>query len=177
MTDGTEIATPVTMLPDERVFRAHLAGGAFRQGEMRKCWRLIAIDWPVVIIAVATAIRPEAPAEYAFRFDCANYPNDPPTARLWDAEADKPLPFSRWPYGTDPAGRTDRFSLAFNPGWNNGATMYLPCDRSAIIGHDTWRLQHPDMIWTPNKDITFYLEILHDYLHSKHYQGAHRPAT
>ena len=170
-------APPALMLPDERVLRAHLAGGGFRQGESRKRWHLIAVNWPAVIIAVSAAARSSAPDEYAFRFDCTNYPNDAPTARLWDAEGNTPLPFNQWPHGTDPTGRTDRFSLAFNPGWNGGAAMYLPCDRCAIVGHDAWRQQHPDMIWTPQKDITFYLEILHDYLRSKYYQGAHRPAA
>jgi hypothetical protein len=153
------------MLPDERVFRAHIERGTFQSGAARGKWRLITIAWPHVVIEVRAAPRAGAPAEYAFRFECSNYPQSPPTAQPWDPDAAAPLPHARWP-----AGRT-RVALAFNPGWLGGQCLYLPCDRLSIAGHDGWRTEHPALLWSPSADITHYLGILHDYLNSSDYTG------
>ena len=150
--------------PDERVLRAHLEAGPFQLGTACGRWRLIRIAWPYVWIAVAAAPRENAPAEYSFRFDCTQYPQAAPTAAPWDPMHDRALPADDWP------GGTGRVADAFNPGWN-AAAIYLPCDRIALQGHDGWRTQHPHLLWTAAKDITHYLKILDDYLHSPHYTG------
>ena len=157
-------ATNVTH-PDERVFRVHLEGGPFQSGIDRGRWRLIAITWPCVVIAVSAAVREGAPAEYALRFDCGNYPNVAPTARFWDAENDRPLPLGQRPWGTG------RVALAFRIDWKGDRCLYLPCDREALSGHDGWRTQYPWMIWHASSDITLYLWILYDLLHSRDYTG------
>ena len=155
-----------SMTPDERVFRAHLGGGAFRSGEARGRWRLISVNWPKAVVAVHAASRCGAPDEYAFQFDLSGYPNQAPTCMLWDSAKGTPLPPADWPAGT--AG--SRIAHAFNPSWRKNA-VYLPCDRQALQGHDQWRTQHRSLLWSPSKDITFFLGILHDLLDSESYTG------
>ena len=151
--------------PDERVFRYHVDGGAFQSGVDRGRWRLIGIAWPYACISVAAATRSQAPDEFAFRFQLDNYPTSAPIARCWDIELDAPLEYSRRPWGTG------RVQMAFRTDFRGDSCLYLPCDRLALEGHDGWRTQHPSMIWTPSSDITLYLRILNDLLHSRDYTG------
>lgn len=160
----TEAPGPV-QTPDERTFREHIKGGAFRRGQVRGRWRLIRVDWPHAVIAVSAAPRAGSPNEYGFRFELTNYPQSPPTAQPWDLERDRPLETTRWPTGRS------RLAGAFNPGWNSQA-LYLPCDRLAIAGHDGWVAQHPSLIWKSTGDITQYLFIIHELLNSGDYTGA-----
>jgi hypothetical protein len=153
------------MKPDEQVFRAHLEMGPFLSGVDRGRWRLLNIAWPYVVIAVTAAVRPQGPKEYAFRFELSNYPQAPPTAQPWNEMNNSPLEHPKWP-----AGRS-RIPKAFNPGWQSGQCLYLPCDRIAIVGHDGWRTQHPSMIWQSDGDITQYLRIIYDLLNSSDYTG------
>lgn len=156
----------MTMLtPDERVFRDHLEAGPFQSGVDRGRWRLISLNWSYAVIAVRAAERPNAPNEFFFRFELSNYPTVPPTAQPWNCETNAPLEFNEWITGSD------RIQFAFNPNWKNGSCLYLPCDRQSIEGHDTWIHQHPEMIWSPNGDITQYLKIIYDLLNSKDYTG------
>jgi hypothetical protein len=72
------------MMPDESTFRAHLAGPRFQSGVDRGWWRLVSVDWPHALIAVAAAERAGGPAEFALRFELAGYPVVAPTAAPWD---------------------------------------------------------------------------------------------
>jgi hypothetical protein len=153
------------MQPDEQVFRSHIKAGPFQSGVDRGRWRLLSIEWPYALIAMRAAARESAPDEYAFRFECSNYPQTGPTAQLWNVERGQPLEQRCWPTGRG------RVQHAFNPAWNSGQCLYLPCDRLAIVGHDVWRNQHPTMIWSSASNITLYLRIVHDLLHSSEYTG------
>lgn len=153
------------MLPDEQIFRRHIEEGPFQSGVDRGRWRLHSIAWPYAFIAIRAAPREHAPDEYVFRFECSNYPQVAPTAQPWNVEQGMPLEQRNWPTGRG------RVQFAFNPGWNNGQCLYLPCDRLSIVGHDPWRNQHPSMIWLPTSTITLYLRIVHDLLTSNDYTG------
>jgi hypothetical protein len=50
-------------------------------------------------------------------------------------------------------------------------TLYLPCDRLSIEGHDAWRTQYPAMNWISTSDITLYLGIVYELLNSSDYTG------
>lgn len=154
-----------TMHSDERVFHAHLDRGAFQSGVDRGRWRLVSIHWPHAVIAVNAAERSNAPTEYAFRFELSDYPTSLPTAQPWDEDKSSPLLRAYWP------GGNGRIPPAFNPDWKGGSCLYLPCDRYSMEGHEPWRQQHPEMIWDPSKDITHYLRIIYDLLHSEDYTG------
>src|SRR5687768_11041357 len=100
----------VSLSPDEQVLRLHLQSGRFRSGEASGRWRLVSLKWPHLVIGVRAADG----VEYAFRFECSNYPRSPVTAQPWDLDPDVPLTVSRWPTGRS------RVPLAFNPGWKDG---------------------------------------------------------
>lgn len=154
------------LTPDERVFREHLEAGPFQSGVDRERWRLISVDWSHAVLAVSAAQRPNAPEEYFFRFELSNYPAVPPTAQPWNSEKNAPLEVDKWASGDG------RVSLAFNSGYKGGTCLYLPCDREAFDqGHQNWIHQHPEMIWSPDGDITQYLRIIYDLLNSKDYTG------
>ena len=147
------------MAPDEKALQADLESGRFLAGETRRRWRLISLQWPMVQIAVVA--RDEH--EYVLRFDCSGYPQNPPTARLWDSVRNVPLEVALWPKGGG------RIAAVFRSDWKGGVALYLPCDRTAIEGHDGWRTEHPSKIWNPSRGITQYLEIVHELLQSRDY--------
>lgn len=151
--------------PDELTFRQHLVRGAFQDGLDRGRWRLVSVEWPVAIITVTPATREGGPDECFLRFDLTNYPASSPTAVPWNVETNTKLEFRSWPSGGQ------RVNAAFNPGWQSGVAIYIPCDRLAIAGHDQWPVLYPDMIWKPTSDITHYLRIVYELLNSKDYSG------
>lgn len=146
--------------PDERAMRADVVKAAFRLGEMQGRWRLLTVAWPFVQITVTA--RDER--TFTLRFNCAGYPEVPPTATLWDPVVDKQLGFDRWP-----RSRGGRVAAVFNPGWKNGSALYLPCDRESFVGHDAWRTQLPSKIWRPREGVIQYLELVHELLNCRDY--------
>ena len=156
------------MNPDEKVFRGDIEKGPFQSGLDLRRWRLLSIEWPYAFLSVHAASRRKSPDEYAFRFECSNYPQAAPTAQPWDVSQSIPLELDDWPTGRS------RVPLAFNPSWKNGQCLYLPCDRLSLEGHDVWRAQHPSMIWSTTSDITHYLRIVYELLNSNDYTGTRR---
>ncbi len=152
------------MLPDEAALKRFLDGPVFLQGQDRGRWRLVEHAWPYAIIAVSATQRERAASEYVFRFECTNYPQDAPTGCPWDFAAGAVLPPPMWP------GGTERVARAFNPGWNAQA-LYLPCDRQAIAGHDVWLNDSQSWAWNPTRDLSLYLRVLDELLHSRDYSG------
>jgi hypothetical protein len=155
--------------PDEALLDCDLASAAFRCGVLEGRWKLLHRAWPHVVIAVSAASRPNAPEEYAFRFECAGYRRAPVTACPWDPKTGALLAFPRWP-----TGRSLVPSI-FRPAWKNGSCLYLPCDRLSIEGHGNWAATHPARLWDPERGIICYLEQLYDLLHSQDYTGTVGP--
>lgn len=141
------------MKPDERAFREHLNLGRFLAGVDAAMWRLVSLDWPNAMIAVAAA---GGVSEVGLRFTLDGYPHMLPTAAPWDLDQDRPLDPSRWPQGR-------RASKIFNPGWNAGA-LYFPMDRMALLGHEAWLTQFPGAAWDPRGGITQYLLLIYTVL-------------
>jgi hypothetical protein len=146
--------------PDERALRADLDKPAFRLGRAEARWRLLAIAWPFVLVAVTARDG----REFVLRFNCSGYPNTAPTAGLWDHRRNTVLDPSLWP-----RGRGGRVSSVFRKNWKMGTALYLPCDRESFAGHDNWRAEHPAKIWAPSIGITHYLEIVHELLACRDY--------
>jgi len=155
----------VTVPPDRLLLEEDLAAPEFRCGEFEGRWRLVTIHWPYVVVAVSAAERPNAPAEYGFRFECSGYRQTAPTAQPWDLEANGALPVARWP-----TGRHILPSI-FRPEWRNGTCLYLPCDRFSIEGHPDWHHQHPSRLWQPARGIVCYLEQIYELLNQSDYTG------
>jgi hypothetical protein len=157
------------MLPDERTFRRHLAAGPFQVGVDRGDWRLLSVEWPYAVIAVAAPPRPGAPDEIALRFELSGYPQRAPTAQPWDIAANATLADALWPIG-------GQASEVFNPGWRRDA-LYIPCDHVALEGHDAWLTQHQPYLWHASRDISHYLRVVRDVLHDPGYAGVRQQAA
>ena len=153
------------MTLDEQVLREHIEDGPFQSGVDLGKWKLISIDWPHVYIDIKAMHHEEWPSFYCFQFECSNYPVAGVTARPWDVGKNQPLDVQKWP------GGKNRLPKVFNPGWNGGQCLYLPCDRIAINGHTDWPSKHPHLIWKTNSDITLYLDAVYELLNSSDYTG------
>lgn len=151
--------------PDRALLEQDLAAPEFRCGEIEGRWRRVAICWPHVILAVSAPVRPGAPVEFGFRFECTGYRQNPVIGQPWDIDQSRPLPAARWPTGPS------MVSAVFRPDWKQGHCLYLPCDRMSIQGHDNWRNEHPSRLWQPERGIVCYLEQIYELFHQSDYSG------
>jgi hypothetical protein len=155
------ISTP--MAPDEKAFRAHTSTGRFSAGVDADEWRLVSLEWPHAVIAIAAAPREDAPREYGFRFELSGYPNTAATAQVWNADEERIATAEERPkvtYSPSP----------FRCDWSGGTALYIPCDRVAVEGHADWPAQHGEL-WDPAKGISQYLIYVHRLLHDDAYTG------
>lgn len=155
----------IAVAPDQLLLDQDLAAPSFRCGEIEGRWRHITTTWPHAVIAVSAAARPDAPEEYAFRFECRGYRQTAVTAQPWDADKNAPLAPAQWP------GGKSIVPSVFRPDWKGGECLYLPCDRLSIQGHDNWHHEHPSRLWQPARGIICYLEQLYDLLDQSDYTG------
>ena len=160
------MADGATNLPDERQARADLNGGAFVLGVLLNRWLLVSLDWPFACIEIrAASSNYGAPSGYVMRFDLSGYPQQAPTARLWDVTTNAPLPVDRWPAGTT------RVPKVFRGDWHGGACLYLPCDRISAQGHPDWPNLYTSEIWKPGCTISHYLNQVSELLTTSDYTG------
>jgi hypothetical protein len=150
--------------PDERAFHAHVASGRFQLGVDEGRWRLVEIDWPHALIAIAAAPRAGAPDEYVLRFELRGYPHTEATATPWHLTERRLLAQAERPKG-------GRATMAFRIDWENGRALYIPCDRVAIAGHPNWCVEHRGWLWDPAEGIVRYLRLVHEILNEDDYQG------
>ncbi len=155
------------MRPDQQMLEQHIKGGAFQDGVSRGWWRVIESNWPHVWIVVSAIERPQSPSKYVFRFECSNYPQDAPTAVPWDLLSKCVLARDFWPAGER------HVNTVFRPDWKTTA-LYLAVDRVALQDHPNWKTEYPKTAWNARKEITHYLGLVHDYLHSPDYRGTRR---
>lgn len=146
--------------PDARAFEADVVKATFRLGQAEGRWRLLSVSWPFALISV----RAKDGRQYILRFNCAGYPQAPPTAGPWDPDSQAILAFERWPRGSG-----GRVTAVFRTEWKNGSALYLPCDRESVAGHDNWRTEMPSKIWRPSDGIVQYLELVYELLNSRDY--------
>ena len=152
--------------PDERALRQHLRGGRFVAGVAAGKWWLISLTWPVALIAVAAAERPNGPKEFVLRFDLTDYPQAAPTGGIWDVDGDASLAPDHRPKG-HPAAQLFR-----TDGWAGGATaMYAPWDRVALQAHPEWAQTYPRQAWNATRDLSFALSQIHEVLNADDYLG------
>lgn len=155
------------MKPDEAALLRDLASPTFKVGERRGRWTLRGMRFPHVLFFIAAPARPAGPAGFLMRSDCTGYSGVAPNSQLWNGGANAPLEEKYRPRKRD-GGVMTAFST-----W--GQCLYHPIDR---LARDHWpTTQHPEMLWTPDKDITFLLETVHAILNSSEYAGADLPAS
>jgi hypothetical protein len=162
------MSTAEPAAPDERALRKDVAKAAFRLAQAEGRWRMVAIAWPVLLVAVVAGDG----TEFGLRLDCYGYPSAAPTGRLWDLSSNAALAIGQWP-----GSKGGRVKAVFRPDWKDGTALYLPCDRVSREGHDNWRVEAPTMIWNPSRGITQYLEIVHELLNCGDYQPPVRSAA
>ena len=156
----------VGQTPDELELREHLSRGSF-ESEIERKWSEPKVKWPHLFISVFARHIEGAPKQYWFRFDCTNYPADPPIGVPWDISIDQPLAPSLWPGGNIVV------TGVFRPTEWRADALYLPCDRIAVTTHDaSWVATGPAHLrWTRNSDITLYLNEIHSIINSTGYTG------
>lgn len=152
------------MNPDERAVRAHLESPGFQAAVAAGRWRVVAIAWPFVTIAVSAAPRPSGPKEFALRFELTGYPQQAPTATPWDLKTNAQLAENRRPQG-------EGVAMVFRTNWENGRALYVPFDRVGLGGHANWAQQHPGDAWTAEHDLSFFLRKIHTMLNDDDYLG------
>jgi hypothetical protein len=150
---------------DQQALEQHINRPEYRLAKYERRWEILSVKWPNVLVRIYAEYRNGAPGYFDFKFDCAGYPNMAPTAIPWDCSIDQPLAFARWP-----KGRTQIPSI-FNPGWNNGRALYLPCDRLAIAGHPDWPTRYAHWLWKVGGGLSQYVRIIHGLLNSPDYTG------
>jgi hypothetical protein len=156
------------MSPDHKAFEIDTAKPDFRLGLADGRWRLLETQWPHAWISV----RSKDGIEWLLRFDLTGYRATAPTATFWDRGTNSILAKALWP-----KGQGGRVTAAFNPEWQNGAALYLPCDRISMVGHDGWKTELACGWWRPEKGIMQYLEMVHELLNCRDYSPAIRAAA
>jgi hypothetical protein len=153
--------------PDEALFHAQLEDAPFQAGVDAAKWGLHGevanIAWPHPVFWVQSDEDLVAFGKVFLRFTADGYPQAAPTACPWDMEKNCRLDPALWPKGP---GNVIRI---FNPGWNNGVALYVPCDRMAMLGHESWKSQFPNVWWQPSCTIVVYLDFVHSYLNRRKY--------
>jgi hypothetical protein len=152
--------------PDEQALLRDLALPSFRVGERRGKWALKGVRFPLVLFFIAAPARPSGPAGLLLRSECTGYSGTAPTSQLWHGGQNAPLAEKHRPRNAQGAVLT-----AFSS-W--GQCLYNPVDR---LARDHWPGQYPELIWTPDKTITFLVETVHGILFSSDYSGADLPAA
>ncbi|MBL4754465.1 MAG: hypothetical protein JKY52_12835 [Flavobacteriales bacterium] len=154
---------------DLDLFKEHVKSADFQIGVDSGRWDIDSepgfSEWPHVVIWVQATGKPQCPNRYHFRFLVDGYSQKAPNALPWDNENDKPLALEEWPNGGV------RVNSVFNPSWKPNA-LYCPCDRVAMVGHETWKERHPDLWWNSESTITLYLDLLHQLLNSNEYANS-----
>ena len=149
---------------------ADLASARFRAGVVRKLWRKVSYDFPLLVMAVA-AVEPDGSAsEYFFRFELGGFPGVAPAVQIWDWEKNTLLAENRRPKGSN------RVVEAFKNWGPNKDTVYRPWERTSGA-HSNWAQAHPDLAWHSRRDLTFILEDLHGLLTSNAAARSARPAA
>lgn len=155
------------MKPNESLLKAHLESAPFLAGADRGKWGLFgeieSLDLTNPIIWVRADKRMVPDGRLHLRFNTDNYPQQAPTACPWDVKSNGKLAPSLWPKGGNA-------SSVFNPAWRDHA-LYAPCDRLAMINHETWRSQSPQWWWQADFTITKYLDFTHLCLNPADYEN------
>jgi len=154
--------------PSQRKLEADLADGPFKMGEANKKWGLLEDlekTWPYALFWVKAGQRQYAPDCFLLNLHVENYPSAGPSGGFWDTESGDVLAAEKWPKGTG------QVAAVFRHGWQNGKMLYHPLDGGTLSSHSDWPEKHPSDIWTSEKIVVDYLEMVFSLLHSGDYTG------
>jgi hypothetical protein len=160
--------------PDQRLFEDDVLSADFRVGALTGFWDVAAAEvlpadlaWPVRILWLAAAARPNTPERFYIRLDLSGYRTVAPTGTFWDPTTKSVLDFSKRPKGKPES----RCAKVFRTDWKGGAAFYHPYDRVASSDHPQWKTDQPHKIWTSSHTIVNYLEEFHSLLNGGEFIG------
>lgn len=143
--------------PVQSAAAADLTSTRFLAGVVRRQWRKVSYEFPVLVMSVA-AIEPDGrQSEYFFRFELSGFPGTAPEVKIWDPESNALLAVQKRPKGSG------RVAKAFQD-WEH-KTVYRPWERFSAR-HNNFAQNFPDLAWHPKRDLTFILGDLHGLLTS-----------
>jgi len=138
--------------PNLRRLRQHLLAADVEAGIAAGSWRIVDLNWPVLLVAIAVGDE----AEVGMRLDVQDYPAQAPAGQPWNLATNEALAMAQWPVsGQNPE--------VFRHDWSrdNNKGPYLACDRTGITSHANWLVERPERCWNPARTIGFYLRELH----------------
>ncbi len=153
------------MSADLLLFNKHVEEASFQMGVDDGMWGIAdenpqPLTIPIVLIWILTNFGSSIAERVYFRFDISGYPSQAPTACPWDITTNQRLQNDLWPKGNE------NINSVFNPNWNNGTSLYCPCDRMAIHGHVQWQNDYPEWWWRSDFKIDKYLNFIHKLLNN-----------
>jgi len=154
------------MRPDEAALSNDLQSLAFRIGERRGKWKLKGVQFPFALFFIAARPLSGGPSGFLLRSECSGYPAIAPTSQLWHGGLNAALELRFRPHTAQ--GVMEAFK-----DWNH--CLYHPIDRAAR-DHGKWAREFPELLWMPERNITFLLETVYDLLHRSEYVAAALPA-
>lgn len=141
--------------PAEARVRADLDDPGFQAGVAQGRWRVHEFAYPRLDFVIAATELDGTASEYAFRGDVINFPAAAPMVRIWDLQANGPLPANLRPKGNQ------RVSITFQQ-WGDD-TVYRPWDRQTGP-HNNNAVNLPHLAWRPDRRLLFIFEDLHGIL-------------
>ena len=135
----------------------------FQSGLKEGRWRIERFEFPFLYFAISATEPDGSDSEYGFRGEISGFSAQAPEVRIWDLEADTPLPQRQRPKG----GK--RLEDAFKD-WGSH-TVYRPWDRQTGPHNNNAR-DHPQLAWHSERRLTFIFEDLYGILNSN--ARAHR---
>lgn len=154
--------------PAQQRIATELLSREFLGGIGRGRWRIIDEAFPLMDIAISATETDGTASEYVFRFELTNYPAQAPMVRIWDPEANQPLPVAHRPKGKA------RVSIAFQQ-WGSD-TVYRPWER-CTGPHNSNAVNLPHLAWRSDRNLLFILEDLHGILNLNARALRHRTAA
>lgn len=158
------MTSSAVMAPDERALRAALETGRFKAGAASGKWRLVKLEWPEAVFAVAAAPRDGSPNEFGLRLNLEGYPQQAPTATPWHLGRNEKLASHERPKGA-------RATKTFRTDWKGGDALYTAYDREGLATYPDWASRYPLSAWHAERDVTFFLERVHELLNAADYEG------
>ncbi len=158
------MTTSAAMAPDERALHQALKSGRFRAGEASGRWKLIELEWPEGVFAIAAAPRDGSPDEFCLKLNFEDYPRQAPTATPWHLGRNEMLASDERPKGT-------RAAKTFRTDWKEGKALYTAYDREGLATYPGWADQYPLSAWHAERDVAFFLECVYELLNADDYEG------
>ena len=141
--------------PAEARVRADLEDPGFLAGVAQGRWRIHEFAFPRLDFVISATEMDGASSEYGFRGDLTNFPAANPMVRIWDLQANGPLPINLRPKGNQ------RVVITFQQ-WGDD-TVYRPWDR--MTGpHNSNAVNLPHLAWRLDRRLLFIVEDLHGIL-------------